>query len=116
MSTKDFLNTITPLFKHDTPLTIEPIGQNVDIYMNIFPLIANIHINYKGKNEFQQPISCQETDILFLDNDATLQDALCKPEYIVTYNNNKFAIQSNKQQYTLNDVANDFQTHQFIFF
>jgi hypothetical protein len=51
-------------------ITIETVGDREDLYFNILPILFDIDIIYKSKDQFDKNVNITKSDAIFLDGEG----------------------------------------------
>ena len=51
-------------------ITIETVGEREDLYFNILPILFDIDIIYKSKDQFDKSVNITKSDAIFLDGEG----------------------------------------------
>ena len=89
---KHFLESLNKLSTSDQTIKMEVVGDNSDIYQNLFPVIADVSVYYRGKNELGESVSCDSFDVLFVDEKASSEDSKCQHKIIMIRDGDKYDI------------------------
>ena len=73
------LNSLSECFKYihqksgktkSQKITIETVGEREDLYFNILPILFDINIIYKSKDQFDKNVNITKSDAIFLDGEG----------------------------------------------
>jgi hypothetical protein len=73
------LNSLSECFKsihqksgktNSQKITIETVGEREDLYFNILPILFDIDIIYKSKDQFDKNVNITKSDAIFLDGEG----------------------------------------------
>lgn len=67
-------------------ITIETVGEREDLYFNILPILFDIDIIYKSKDQYDKNINLTKSDAILLDGEGI---ALTQSKYNIKFNSEK---------------------------
>jgi hypothetical protein len=91
MSVESFADSLRVLYQKSgvaTP-TIEVVGRNRDLYLNVLPLLFDVKVVYNGLSDKLQPTDCNNVQAIVQDEDL---EAECQSPYIIVKSKGKWTL------------------------
>ena len=73
---------------------LEAVGPHRDLYLNVLPLLYDVSIAYKGRNEYLHYASCSTVDAAIIDGDASPE---CHTKTLIVRQGEGWEVRSEKK-------------------